>query len=88
MQTMEMKIAAQSHPAKVGRAIVHVLQEGNTVILTGIGAGAVNVMTKALIIAQQQFDSTPIQYRPAFTTVEVADRGKVVAIQWTIQTMA
>ena len=49
---INLKVAGRSDPSSVAGSAVKNLEEGNTVSLTAIGAGAVNQMLKAVTIAR------------------------------------
>lgn len=49
---IELKVAARSNPSSVAGSIAKNLQEGKTVSLLAIGAGAINQMIKAYSIAR------------------------------------
>ena len=50
--TINLKVASRSETASVAGAIIKYLNEGCTVELTGIGAGAVNQSVKSLCVAR------------------------------------
>ena len=51
-ETIVLKVAAASNPAKVSTSIIKNMQEGKDVETLSIGAGAVNQAIKAITIAR------------------------------------
>lgn len=49
---VNLKVSANSDPHKVGGAMCHYIAEGNRVVMTAIGASAVNQAVKSLAIGR------------------------------------
>lgn len=68
-----IKVAATSRTSRVAGAIAHSIRENGYTQVQGIGAGAVNQMVKATILAKGYLseEGTTINFTPAFTEVEI-----------------
>lgn len=52
IEPINLKVSASSDPHKVGGAMCHYIAEGNRVIMTAIGASAVNQAVKSMAISR------------------------------------
>ena len=68
-----IKVASNSRTAGVAGAIAHSIRENGYTQVQGIGAGAVNQMVKATIVARGYLseEGTIINFTPAFTEVDI-----------------
>ena len=76
---IELKVAAESNAASVAGSIAKNLQEGKTVSLLAIGAGAVNQMVKGYAIARGYVapSGMDLALKGGFTNVEIMDKGEL-----------
>ena len=81
----KLKVSSHSNPKDVAGVITVILKDYNTVELQAIGAGAVNQMVKAIIIARGYLAPSNIDLIciPAFAEVEL-ENGSRVAIKMTV----
>lgn len=81
-----IKVSSQSRPQKVAGAIAGVIREHGTVPVQAIGAGAVNQMVKASIIAASYLsvDGIEIETRMSFTDVPMDGKGERTAIRFEV----
>jgi len=72
-QSIELKVAGDTHAPGAAGALVMNFQEGKTVTIVAIGAGAVNQMTKACAIARRMGEDNGIKlvFIPEFTQEQV-----------------
>ncbi|MBU2595697.1 stage V sporulation protein S [Patescibacteria group bacterium] len=80
-----LKVGSQSDPHKVAGSIAACIKEHGRAVLTMIGAGALNQMVKAGIIAQGYLapEGYSLWYRHAFTNLNV-DGAERTAIRITV----
>jgi len=89
---IELKVAASSNPSSVAGSIAKNLQEGKTVSLLAIGAGAVNQMVKAYAIARGYMAPSGVDLilKGGFTDIEILDNNetkKKTAIRFQVGTL-
>jgi stage V sporulation protein S len=85
---IELKVAASSNPSSVAGSIVKNIQEGKTVRLVSVGAGAVNQMVKAYSIARGYAapSGMDLLLKGGFTDIEINDNKKT-GIKMTVVVM-
>jgi stage V sporulation protein S len=66
----DVRVAGKSDPTLVARSVVSALQEGFTVNLRAIGAGAVNQAVKAAAIARSYDKDNDLILRPDFAVTD------------------
>ena len=68
-----IKVASNSRTSGVAGAIAHSIRENGYTQVQGIGAGAINQMLKATILARDYLaeEGTTIGFIPEFTDVEI-----------------
>lgn len=68
-----IKVASNSRTSGVAGAIAHSIRENGYTQVQGIGAGAINQMVKATILARDYLaeEGTTINFVPGFTDVEI-----------------
>ncbi len=81
-----MKVKASSSVTAVAGSIAHILKSQNKFSIQVVGAGALNVATKALIIARGYLAPSGIDFSlvPSFQDVEIFGEKKT-AIRFTVQ---
>ncbi len=69
----KIKVASTSRTSGVAGAIAHSIRENGFTQVQGIGAGAVNQMIKATIVAKGYLseEGITIKFTPAFTEVDI-----------------
>ena len=78
MDSMVLKVAAQSNPATVAGAIANNVREKKTVELVAMGPSAVNQAVKALAIARDYLSREKIElaFRPEFIHLQIDGEEK------------
>lgn len=76
-----MKVKSSSASKPLASSIKHALMEGNTVVLSAIGASAVNQAFKACIIARGYVATSgyDLTIRPAFSETVIDGETRTVA---------
>ncbi|OPX90832.1 MAG: Stage V sporulation protein S [Pelotomaculum sp. PtaB.Bin104] len=84
---MLLKVSSKTEPKKLAGAILGAMREnGGSVELQAIGAGAVNQAVKAVAVAHRimdEDDGRKIKVIPGFADVELRDR-QVTAVKFTV----
>jgi len=82
VQRETIKVAGRSNVGSVAGSIMHLINEGKRVSAIAIGAGAVNQMVKAAILARSMATSSgrDLYFTMAFKD-EMTPEGHKVAIQ-------
>lgn len=73
-----IKVASNSRTTSVAGSIAHAIRENGHIDAQGIGAGAVNQMLKATIMAKQYLaeEGTELIFSPAFTIVDISGQER------------
>ena len=82
-----LKVSSKTEPKKLAGAILHAMREnGGTVELQAIGAGAVNQAIKALAVAcliSDRSDGGKIKVVPGFADVELREKP-ITALKFSV----
>lgn len=73
-----IKVAAHTRTSSVAGSIAHAIRENGHTCAQGIGAGAVNQMLKATIMAKQYLleEGKTLVFTPDFTTVDISGQER------------